>query len=202
MSTVQRQDLHGGVHAIVLLAHGYDAGVEIDVEPVLDARCVVEVRVCEDGSRGAGVVEGAWFLARPHRVWAVQFAEAEVVLAEGGVQAGDEDAVGVELSDVGDGARVGDGVGLGAELGDPEVSYVDDSSAAAREEDGGVVGEKFEGEDVRGIVCPGEGSWADKFRVVVPFVDGHNSVACPVCEKEVGCWWSWSRGIYTDLRSL
>ena len=143
MATMQRENLHWGMHDIVLLAHGHNAGVEIDVEPVLDAGRVVEVGVGEDRSRGAGVVERAGSLARPYRVWRIEFAEAEVVLAEGRVQARDEDAVAIELFDVGNGAGVGDGVGSGAKLGDAEVSDVEGPSAAAREEDGGVVGEKL-----------------------------------------------------------
>lgn len=92
----------------------------------------------------------------------------------------------VELFDVADGARVADGVCVGTEFWNAEISDVKDASPPTGEEDGGVIGEKFEGEYVCGIIFLRDRSRADEMCVTVELVDCHNAMACPECEKDVG----------------
>lgn len=85
--------------------------------------------------------------------------------------------MGIELFDVGDGARVDDYICIGAEFWDAEVGDVEDASTAAGKEDGVVVGEELEGEDVAGIVLFLTWFWINEVCIIIPLVDDHNAMA-------------------------
>lgn len=100
MPAVKREQLYRGVVFIGFLRGCYDACLEIDVEPCLVACSVVVVGVFEDGTGGCSGLSfsfrtGDWTCGH----W-VHLAEAQVVLAEAGVEAADDEAVLIQLSDV------------------------------------------------------------------------------------------------------
>ena len=200
---MQREDLNGGMHTVMLLPHSQDSGLEIDVQAVLNACRIVKLWVLEDESRGIGVTDRAGsLLRRGGDGRGVDFAETEVVLAEGGVKAGDENSVAVKLSDVRNGAWVADGVCLGTEFRDAEICDVEDASAATGEKDGGTFREEFEGEDVGGICFVGDGPGTDEKCIAVPLVYCYDAVASSKGEEEAGFWRRCSRRIYAHFSSL
>lgn len=89
----------------VFLCCCYDATFEINVEADVDY-CAVVVIVDEDGASSECIFGGFTGLGRKRE--GISFGEAKVILIESGVEPSDENAVGVESSDVSDGAWVVD----------------------------------------------------------------------------------------------
>jgi hypothetical protein len=109
--------------------------------------------------------------------------------------------VGIELLDVRDRTWVSNYICIASKYGDSEVCDVENSRSATGEENGGIVVQEFQGEDVFRVVFSGYWLRAYPVHVMTLFIEGENSLTCSEGKEEGRGGWSCCRGVDADIRS-
>ena len=79
---------------------------------------------------------------------------------------------------------MGDYVCITSKYWDSKICDAEDAWSATREEDGGIVAQELEGEDVFRMIFSQYGLRAYPAHVVTSFIEGQNSLTCPEGEED------------------